>query len=190
MKHGKYQRWAVGIISLYLLLGTQTYASVASAARAAWELPNFDGRIASETATSLTNRAPALAQLRSRLPGVNVDFDELLSTPSWISSTRGFLSGPGGEGGAISSQSLASVPAGDPDRPTKAFLLEQRALFSHGPEVLASARVKRDFVTAHNGLHTKVWQQQFGDIPVFEAFLVSHTTAKGELVNISSRFLP
>ena len=180
----------MGVIGACLLLGGQTCASVVSAARTAWELPNFDKRTPGEPAGPLTNQTPALARLRSRLPGVRVDFDDLLSTPDWISSTRGFLSGPGGEGGAVSPQSLAAVPADDPDRPTKAFLLEHRALFGHGPEVLSSARVKRDFVTAHNGLHTKVWQQQFGGIPVFEALLISHTTAKGELVNISSRFLP
>ena len=48
----------------------------------------------------------------------------------------------------------------------------------------------REFTTPHNGLKTVVWEQQVDGIPVFEAVLISHTTRKGELVNLSSQFLP
>ena len=48
--------------------------------------------------------------------------------------------------------------------------------------------MQRDFITAHNRLRSVVWQQRVDDIPVFEGVLISHTTEKGELVSVSSRF--
>ncbi len=112
-----------------------------------------------------------------------MDFDELLDSPKWISSTHGFLTGPEGRGGGITPKTLAEFSADDPDHVTKAFLREHSALFGHGPEVLDAARVKREFVTAHNGLRTVVWEQQVDGIPIFEVFflLISHTTRNGEL---------
>ena len=35
-----------------------------------------------------------------------------------------------------------------------------------------------------------VWQQEVDGVPVFEAVLISHTSRRGELVNLSSRMLP
>ena len=84
----------------------------------------------------------------------------------------------------------AGFAADDPHRATKAFLREQAGLFGHGPEVLDQARVARDFTTPHSGLKTVVWEQQVDGVPVFEAVLISHTTRNGELVNLSSQFLP
>src|SRR5262249_244981 len=42
----------------------------------------------------------------------------------------------------------------------------------------------------HNGLRTVVWQQQLDGIPVFESVLIGNTTKRGELVSLSSQFLP
>jgi len=38
-------------------------------------------------------------------------------------------------------------------------------------------------------MRTVVWEQQVDEIPVFEAIFISHTTSKGELVNIASQFI-
>ncbi len=155
-------------------------------------LPNFDKR--KDRAISAPGQPDAktagAAALQVRIPTARVAFDEIVGSPKLIDATDGFLSGPDGQGRGISSASAAAFPANDPHRATKAFLKEHRALFGHGPEVLAAARVKRESVTAHNGLRTVVWEQQLDGIPVFEAVLISHTTWKGELVNISSQFLP
>src|SRR6202040_2177012 len=62
--------------------------------------------------------------------------------------------------------------------------------FGHGAEVLHDAVVKRQFVAAHNGLRTVIWQQQVDQIPVFEALLTAHTTKNAELVSVASHFLP
>ncbi|MDB6109789.1 MAG: Peptidase fungalysin, partial [Pedosphaera sp.] len=155
------------------------------------KLANFDQReTANPPVNPSTNQAAALFQLQSRVPQISVDFNPLLGTPQWVASTRGFLSGAGGAGRAVSPQSLTQFSVTDPDRITKAFITEHRDLFGHGPELLNKALLKREFTTPHNGLRTMVWQQQVDEIPVFEALLISHTTTNDELVNISSHFLP
>jgi hypothetical protein len=155
------------------------------------ELADFDLRTPnprSSQASALDHSAP-LAKLKALVPDCKVDFDDLTGSPAWIRSARGFLSGTNG-GGAIPAQTLGRYSSVDPYRVTRAFLDEHRDLFGHGPEALDTARIKREFVTEHNGLHTVVWEQQLDGIPVFEALLISHTTQRGELVGISSHFVP
>lgn len=181
----------LGVLLLLPLLLSPCDAS-ASPPQPDSELPNFDQRTdinAQPAAPSLDHRA-ALANLKTRLPDAQVDFDELLGSPKWISSPHGFLTGPNGSGGGISTKALSEFSSTDSNRVTKAFLREHSALFGHGPEALNAARVKREFVAAHNGLRTVVWEQQVDGIPVFEALLISHLTQKRELVNIASHFLP
>ena len=155
------------------------------------QLPDFDARTqnALPAAPPAVGRAPALAKLTARVPDVKVDFDEITGSPAWIRSEQGFLTGTNG-GGAVSAPALARFSAADPHRVTRAFLDEHRALFGHGSEVLDAARIKREFVTRHNGLRTVIWEQQVDGIPVFEAILVSQTTKRGELVSVSSHFVP
>ena len=133
-------------------------------------------------------RKNAAAELRILSPEASVHFDPVTHSAAHVTTSRGFLSGPAGQGGAIGNAALNAFPKNDPHRATKAFLKQHRELFGHGPEALESATVQRDFVTAHNGLHTVVWEQRIDNIPVFEGVLVSHTTAKGELVSIGSHF--
>lgn len=132
----------------------------------------------------------AAEKLKARLPKVRIDLDEVVGSPKMVSSTEGYLSGPNGEGRAISLQGARAIPANDPHRPVKAFLTEHSALYGHGAEVLQTARKIRDNTTPHNGLRTVVWEQQLDDIPVFEGVMIGHTTKHGELVNLSSQFLP
>jgi Fungalysin metallopeptidase (M36)/Calx-beta domain/Fungalysin/Thermolysin Propeptide Motif len=155
------------------------------------QLPDFDVRTQtqSSSAGATPDRASALAKLAARVPDARVDFDNITGSPAWIRSENGFLTGTNG-GGAFSAQALARFPANDPYRTTRAFLDEHTALFGHGSAALDAARVKREFITRHNGLHTVVWEQQVDGIPVFEALLISHTTSRGELVSISSHFVP
>jgi hypothetical protein len=90
----------------------------------------------------------------------------------------------------VAKASLDRFGAGDPHRVTKAFLSEHRDLFGHGAEAIESARLVRDFAGGPSGLQTAVWEQQFEGVPVFGGLLVSHTTRRGELVNVSSGFVP
>ena len=153
--------------------------------------PDYDKRApASQQSEALTGAQQAVSRLKSQLPFAAVDFDELLGTPKFARAQDGFLTGPNGEGRAVSAKSLQSVSASDPDRAVKAFLNEHASLYGHGAEALDSAKVTRTSVTPHNGLRTVVWQQQLDGIPVFESVLIGNTTKRGELVSLSSQFLP
>jgi hypothetical protein len=147
-------------------------------------LPDFDRRPALAAAAALNTAIPA----QNPLPGVRVDRDAL-GRPAFVRARAGFLTGPDGAGGTVSAVPAGLAPA-DPHRGLKAFLQENRALFGHGPEALAEARVTREFETPHSGMRSTVWQQQVDGVPVFEAVLSAHTTRRGELVNIGGRFLP
>ncbi|HZQ48164.1 MAG TPA: hypothetical protein VFC07_14200, partial [Verrucomicrobiae bacterium] len=187
---GRILRWTALLGAALLALGPAHAFALPSQAEV--ELSNFDKRLENihPSAASAMDHRTALANLRGRLPEARVDFDELIGSPKWISSPHGFLTGPDGHGGGISARSLAEFSTDDPYHVTKAFLKEHSELFGHGPEALAGARVKREFVSAHNGLRTVVWEQQVDGIPVFEALLISHLTRNGELVNVASHFLP
>jgi hypothetical protein len=135
-------------------------------------------------------RAQAAAQLQAVLPDVQVDLEEITQAPKFIHRREGFLSGPKGEGLAISPAIARAVPINDPHRTVKAFLNEYATLFGHGAEILDTTRTTKDFVTAHNGLRTVVWQQELDGIDVFEAVLIGNLTKAGELVNLGSQLVP
>ena len=155
-------------------------------------LPGYDRRAGTASGLGVVSPAQQLAveRLRLRQPQIQVEFDPITSGPKSITARGAFLSGSQGLGGAIPAEAASKFAVGDPHRATKAFLQEYRDLFGYGPEVLAGARVKQQFVTPHNGLRTVVWQQEVDGVPVFEAVLISHTSRRGELVNLSSRMLP
>ena len=155
-------------------------------------LPNLDNRTKEPQAGAAPSAAQrgAVEQLRSRLPEARVDFDPVTAAPKLVSAGAKFLSGANGQGQAISAAVAAGFEAADPHRATKAFLREHSGLFGHGPGILDQARVARDFTTPHSGLKTVVWEQQVDGVPIFEAVLISHTSRNGELVNLSSQFLP
>src|SRR5262245_13653899 len=70
-------------------------------------LPNLDQRQAGAVAAAATpERAAAAAALVARVPGAHVAHDELLGTAKFVASTRGFLTGPDGQAGALSASFL------------------------------------------------------------------------------------
>ena len=174
-----------------LLLITLAAKSPAFGPSTAEPLPDFEKRTEGLQAGSAVSddQRSAAVELRARLPSSRVDFDPVTGAPKMISAGDKFLSGTNGQGRAISAGTAARF-AGDPHQATKAFLREHSRLFGYGPEVLNQARVKREFVAPRTGMKTVVWEQQVNEIPVFEAVLISHTTARGELVNLSSLFVP
>lgn len=174
-----------------IALGLSQINGLAYQAAANQRLANFDSRTGSLLKTEASSaQQQALVRLRARLPQVRVEFDSLIGSPKSISSGVQFLSGPNGQGQAIPRAKVSQYAADDPHRAVKAFLDEYQQLYGHGSEVFQQARIKRDFVTPHNGLRTVVWEQQVAGIPVFEGVLIAHTSRNGELVNISSQFLP
>jgi len=155
-------------------------------------LPDYDRRavVLAVPKPVLAGQENALAQLNARVPGVEVAFEGKLGAPRFIRVPNGFLSGPQGRGRAVSLEAAAALPQEDPHLPIKAFLNDHAQLFGHGAELLPDARVTRDYVTAHNGLRTTVWQQDLDGVPVYGRLLMGHITRNGELVNLSSGFLP
>lgn len=155
-------------------------------------LPDFDLRQTQQLSGQKPSSERALAETALRLwvPDVKVDFDPLSGSPRSIASTTGFLTGPSGEGKGISPATLAKVRPDDPQRAIKTFMAERRQLFGFGPEVLDSARIARDYVTAHNGMRTVVWEQQVQGIRIYDTVLVANTTGSGELINVTSLFIP
>src|SRR4051794_3617561 len=154
-------------------------------------LPDFDTRlVAGATRTNVTvEQHKAVESLKKRLGNAAVEFDKVTGSPKSISAGAGFFTGPEGAGKAVSPQTIAVVAPGDTNKAVKAFLLEHKALFGFGPEALDKAKVTRANEAAHNGLRTVVWEQQVQGIPVFEAVFISHTTKRGELVNVASQFM-
>jgi len=150
--------------------------------------PDYDKRAPAQQTDSAAEKA--VVDLKSQLSSAAVDFDRLLGTPKFARSQDGFLTGPNGEGRAVSAKSLQAISTSDPDRGVKAFLNEHASLFGHGAEALDAAKITRTSITPHNGLRTVVWQQQLDGIPVFESVLIGNTTKRGELVSLSSQFLP
>ncbi len=127
------------------------------------------------------------------MPGVQVDFDEILASPKFIHREAGFLSGPASEQEILNprtAQTALKVADDDPHRPIKRFIDENAELFGHGADLLSSASITREFVTEHSGMRTVVWEQQLDGIPIFEAVLYGHIARNGELVSLCSQFMP
>ncbi len=181
-------------VTCLAVLSGQLYAAPGVRPAVAAHLPNYDKRAAAAAGTAALAPNPAQAQettlLKARVPDLQISYDKMLGTVRLVSSARGFLTGPDGLGKGVNRPSLEAVPASDPHRVIKAFLNEHAALFGHDAGVLANARVQRDYVTEHNGLHTTIWAQTVDDIPVFEALLTGHVTRNGELASVSSYFVP
>lgn len=152
-------------------------------------LPDFDHRPRVTHVSDAAQSRATHARATSRVPDLTVDLDPVLGTPAWVRSARGFLTAPTQPAHPSNARTTQLAPE-DPDRALKGFLEEHRALFRHGPESLDGARVTRDSTSPHSGLRTVVWEQAVAGVPVFEGRLIAHTTSRGALAGVSSRFHP
>src|SRR5687767_12407173 len=84
-------------------------------------LPNFDRR-ADRAPAVAPQQAEAVAALQVRVPQLQVAHHRVLQAPEFFSSSAGFLSGPDGEGLAVSAASARAFSKDDPHRAIKAFL--------------------------------------------------------------------
>ncbi len=125
----------------------------------------------------------AARELRVLVPQVVVTMDERLGVAKHIASPAGFLTGPAGVGKAV-----AKAAAAGPDQTVRSFLNAWPSLLGGDATILNDAEIVRDDVTAHSGLHTKVWRQQFNGIPVYNGLLITSTTKRDELIAIGSAF--
>jgi hypothetical protein len=155
-------------------------------------LANFEKRREAAGGAALleAQQAAASDRLKQRNPGIRVDWDELFASPRFILNEIGFLSGPDGAEENLIPGARPDPLAGDPYRAVKRFINENSGLFGFDAAILSGTRVSREFTTEHNGLRTVVWEQQLDGIPVFEAVLYGHIGKNGQLVSLSSQFLP
>ena len=116
-------------------------------------LPNFDRRLehpapppAPPGDPAGTPREQAERTLKARVREVRIDSDPVTRAPKWVGSTDRFLTGPNGNGGAVSART-AALPANEPHRAVKMFLNEHRALFGHDAKALAGAQITREDTT-------------------------------------------
>ena len=174
--------------SVVLLLASSCLLAPAREAPDHSSLTNYDRRLAPAKIAAQPGQRLAQAKLQERVPDAVIDFDPVLGTPRWVQARSGFLTGAGGEGRAVTAATAKRFER-DPNQALKSFLAEHEAVFRHGPEILDGAVPKRDH-TNDFGLRTAVWEQQVNGIPVFDSVLVAHTSAKGELVSLSSQFVP
>lgn len=126
----------------------------------------------------------AVRELRVRVPQVTVTMDEKLGVAQHIASPSGFLTGPAGMGRAVDKAAAAG-----PDQTVRNFLNTWPMLLGGDATILNDAEIVRDDITAHSGLHTKIWRQQLDGIPVHGGLLITHTTQREELVAIGSHFV-
>jgi len=150
-------------------------------------LTNLDVRAAAPRKNLRPEQQNARDKLKQSVPGAAADFDPILETPKWVHAGAGFLTGENGEGKGVSPDTSKRFER-DPEKALKGFLHEHRALFRHGPEVLDGAVKKREHATQF--MRTVAWEQNLDGIPVFDSVLVAHTTARGELISVSSLFVP
>ncbi|MBY0308117.1 MAG: M36 family metallopeptidase [Phycisphaerales bacterium] len=147
-------------------------------------LPAFDVRIDDAVirawATTLAEAAAAKAggaavRLRAAVPMTSVDYDESLGTPVFVRSTAGNLTGqhPGATWRAVLGE----------------FVTANRALMGFDASEVNVNRVTRDFVMARNGVRHVTVQQTHAGVDIFDATVRASFTARGELVNVSSRLL-
>ena len=151
--------------------GTQT----AEATRKLQKLDHLDRR-AQGTAGPTVEQQAAVASLRQRLPGVNVQFDPITGAASNVVATGRLLT-------------PAAPASGDVHAPAREFVDANAAIFGHAGMALKDARITREDVTPHNGMRTVVWQQQVDAIPLYKTILKANLTKNGELVTIGSHFL-
>ena len=156
-------------------------------------LPNVDHRYdvsvrrtAMSVAAAPSDHTAAEQRLRLLVPTLRIERHTLLGSPHWLRADDAFLTAPRVSGTA----GIQAAPSSDVRSIAKQFVTDHAGVFGHDASVLETAKVQREFVTGHSGLQTIVWAQEFEGIPVFESVFIAHATARGELVNISSQFLP
>ena len=131
-----------------------------------------------------STRDKAAAALTTRTQGLQVDFDEITGGPKHIMATGRFLTeaaGPLDESTGL--DRLKHI--------VSSYVDANRDLFGHDSSAIRDdrSRISRNDVSAHNGLHTVVWQQELDGIPFFQVLLRASVTRNGEVVTMGGNFL-
>ncbi|MBI5361873.1 MAG: M36 family metallopeptidase [Planctomycetes bacterium] len=127
------------------------------------------------TAAQRRARAAEIARIGFDVPMLRTEEHEFFATPQWVGSTLKLLTPP-------SSMAPRDVVA--------TFVARYPALFEVGPAELGEARIAREFRTDHSGATHLTWQQQVEGLDLVGCVLNASVTKHGELINVSSSFLP
>jgi trimeric autotransporter adhesin len=138
---------------------------------------DMDVRSLPQSATPDDKKRAAVAKLEAEIPGVKVDFDPLSGAPALVQATGRFLT-------------VAGAEKKSPREVAEDFVRRHSDLFGHAAGSVREARVTREDVTAHSGMTTLVWNQQLDDIPLYKTIFKANVTKNGELITVSSHFLP
>src|SRR5262245_62088806 len=100
-------QWILAALALFTLV-CQAKAQLRPTHRE--EVPSIDNRAAiTLPANLLAAREAGKNHLQSMLASVTADLDPLLESPSFVRASDGFLTGPGGQGKAVSSSALQGL---------------------------------------------------------------------------------
>lgn len=148
-------------------------------------MPDTDGREPHTLPEELrSTRDKAAAALATKIQGLQVDYDEVTGGPKHIMATGRFLTeaaGPLDDNTGL--DRLKEI--------VSSYVDANRNLFGHDSSVIREgrSRISRNDVSAHNGLHTIVWQQELDGIPFFQTHLRANVTRNGEVVTMGGNFL-
>jgi hypothetical protein len=117
-------------------------------------------------------RSVESSSLLGRIPLLSIDWSPIYGTPAYVRSTYTFLTepAPGVDGKAVVRDFIAAYPA----------------MFEIDAGELATSRVPRDAVTAHNGVRSLTFQQQLKGVDLFDCLVYANVTRDGRLLNIGS----
>ena len=122
-------------------------------------------------------RSSDLDALKARIPALDIQLDANFGTPQWVGSTLAFLTDP--------------APGVDAKSVVGAFLAAHNGLFEiDSGRNWPKARMPRDFLTDHNGVHHFTFQQQIKGVDLFECWVTANVSRDGRLINIGSTMLP
>ncbi len=148
-------------------------------------MPDTDAREPRKIPNELRSvRETAAKDLASKIPGLQVEFDEITGGPKHLLASGRFLSDAVADlDEAAGLEPFAEIVG--------RYVDANEALFGHDSTELRSgrARVSRYDVAAHNGMRTVVWQQELDGIPFFQVQLRANLTRRGELVAMGGNFL-
>ena len=132
---------------------------------------------------SLERRA-ALSLLQADVPTVRVSLNPITESPKFVRAHAGFI------------RPATGNPAErEPTTSIRAFIDENRSLFGHGSDVLANAELMKQYVserafTTITEMISTEWRQTLDELPIFGATLAGHVTPTGDLITLSSQFVP
>ncbi len=130
------------------------------------------------SSSAIGRREEALKELELKVPALSLDMHALFGTPHFLRSTATMLA-DAPNSGATDSRSVVVD-----------FLTKHEGLFELKADELRSGRVTRSYGSGANGVNHWTLLQQFRGLDVFEGELRANVTAAGELINLSSAFLP